>query len=227
MASPASVGTACSSRCAERLPDFLLPLRPFPPVHWWCASLAEGACLDIWEHYPKRTFRNRLVLATASGPASLTIPVERRGSMPRPQVDTLRVVSNADKLWRAVQTAYGAAPYFEEMAPELEVLFRRGPKSLGEWNLETLRWSAEWLQCKVPQSHEAAFVDRSGFSHEANDVMWKAKAAIALQPWPHIWTGRGGLDFGELSVMDLLLHCGPEASRWITPLPPNGSLRPE
>lgn len=227
MANPASVGTACSSRCAERLPEFLLPLRPFPPVHWWCASLAEGARLDIGEHYPKRTFRNRIVLATASGPASLTIPVERRGGTPRPQSQTMRVVADADKLWRAVRTAYGATPYFEEMAPELELLFCRGPISLGDWNLETLRWAAEWLQCGIPQPDEVSSLDRSGFTHEANDVKWKAQSAAQLRPWPHIWTGRSGLDFGELSVMDLLLHCGPEASRWIIPLPPSGSPRPE
>ena len=227
MASPAFVGTACSSWCAERLPDILLPLRPFPPVHWWCASLAEGARLDIGEHYPKRTFRNRIILATASGPASLTIPVERRGGMPRPQAETSRVVADADKLWRAVRTAYGAAPYFEEMAPELEVLFRRGPKSLGEWNQETLRWSAEWLKCQVPQHGQADSVDRSEFTHEANDARWKAQSDRALRPWPHIWTGRSGVDFGELSVMDLLLHCGPEASRWIIPLPPSGFPRLE
>ena len=103
--------------------------------------------------------------------------------MPRPQVDTLRVVSNADKLWRAVQTAYGAAPYFEEMAPELEVLFRRRPKSPGN-GTGTLRWSAEWLRCKVPQLSGLAFVDRSGFSHEANDVMWKAKPPLHCSHGP-------------------------------------------
>ncbi|RPG81920.1 MAG: hypothetical protein CBC74_000130 [Crocinitomicaceae bacterium TMED114] len=227
MVSPASAGTACSNRSADLLSGPLLPLRPFPPVHWWCAGAADGAQLDVGEHYPKRTFRNRMVLATANGLENLTLPVERRGGLPRSQFETRRVLADADKLWRAVHTAYGAAPFFEEMAPELEVLFRHGPDTIGEWNLSSIRWAADWLGAEVPAQASADDVDRKAIQHEAQDVVWAVRMADRMHPWHHVWADRATLSWESLSVMDLLLHCGPAAAEWIIPFPSSGSRRPE
>ena len=227
MGSPASAGMGCSNRCADRLNPVLLPLRPFPPLHWWRAAQSPGVRVDVGEHYPKRTFRNRFSLATASGMTSLTLPVLRRGGVPKPQSETLRSRGDDVKLWRSIQTAYGATPYFEEMKPELEALFLDGPDDLGAWNWASIRWSAEWLGVKVPQASEAQMVERGTVGHDAEDERLRALCAPDLQPWPHIWQDRMTPDCGALSVLDLLLHCGPEAAGRITPLPPSGSRRPE
>ena len=81
MESPASAGTACSSRFVDSV-RVILPLCPFPPIRWWRAALSDGAVLDAGEHYQKRSFRNRMVLMTANGVQTLTMPVERRGGLP-------------------------------------------------------------------------------------------------------------------------------------------------
>ena len=183
--------------------------------------------MDVGEHYPKRTFRNRMVLATANGAAQLTIPVERRGGVPRSQAETRLVRADAEKRWRAVRTAYGAAPFFEEMAPELGALFLEGPATLGEWNVATLAWAAEWLGVGLPAPHEGAGFNRSAFSHEAQDRHWQSWADQALRPWPHVWADRVDLKWSSLSVLDLVLHCGPASAAWVSPIPQSGFRRPE
>lgn len=222
MESPASAGTACSSRFADAPSRVTLPLCPFPPIGWWRAALSDGAVLDAGEHYQKRSFRNRLVLMASNGVQTLTMPVERRGGVPRPQDEVaLAPGSDSSKLWRAVITAYGSAPFFEEMAPELEALFLDGPETLGAWNRKSLVWASGWLGISVPKEDATASQDL--LDHEANLMEW-CDSGAGSAGWPHIWDDRRlDIPYHRLSCLDVLLHCGPEARGWITPLPPSGS----
>ena len=87
--------------------------------------MSGGARLDGLEHYPKRTFRNRFTLMQSTGTLELSLPVEKRGGRPRSQDETMRITGEPDrKAWQAVRTAYGRAPFFEEMEEELEALFK-------------------------------------------------------------------------------------------------------
>ena len=204
-----------------------LPLCPFPTLCWWQDARHPDARLDAHEHYQKRSFRNRIHLMTANGLQRLTVPVERRGGEPRPQDQTMRSDGEGMKMWRAVHTAYGAAPFFDELSPELESLFMMESVSLGEWNRATMRWSAEWLGVTVPADaelpsappvpHDQKMARRSEF--------WMDSPGMA-SGWPHIWRDRGkDIPFGRLSCLDVILHCGPEAGRWVSPAPSSGSLR--
>ena len=222
MGNPASAGTVCSSRSADAPPRVILPLCPFPPIGWWRAALSDGAVLDAGEHYQKRSFRNRLVLMASNGVQTLTMPVERRGGVPRPQDEVaLAPGSDSSKLWRAVITAYGSAPFFEEMAPELEALFLDGPETLGAWNRKSLVWASGWLGISVPKEDATASQDL--LDHEANLMEW-CDSGAGSAGWPHIWDDRRlDIPYHRLSCLDVLLHCGPEARGWINPLPPSGS----
>ena len=114
-------------------------------------------------------------------------------------------------------------PFFEEMAPELEALFLDGPDTLGAWNRNSLEWSSEWLGIPVPK--EAAIAPQGLLDHEANLTEW-CDSGVGSNGWPHIWEDRGlDIPHHRLSCLDVLFHCGPEARRWINPLPPSGFPR--
>ena len=205
----------------------LLPLCPFPPLGWWLDARQPEARLDVHEHYQKRTFRNRIHLMTANGLQRVTVPVERRGGEPRPQDRTMRRDGEGIRMWRAVRTAYGAAPFFEELAPELEPLFMMESISLGEWNRVALRWSAEWLGVTVPK--DAVLPPDPALGHDEDMVrrsaVWVDSPGMA-SGWPHIWRDRGvDIPYERLSCLDVILHCGTEAGRWISPAPSSESRR--
>ena len=222
---PASVGTACSNPFADPL-EVLLPLCPFPPLGWWCAALEPGARLDASEHYQKRSFRNRIGLMTANGPQTLTVPVERRGGEPRPQDSIRRSDGMAGvKLWRAVGTAYGSAPFFEELAPEIESMFLDGAQSLGGWNRAAMAWASSWLGVAVPP--DSAGVEIALPDHRGSMDRWASEWVEGHAGWPHIWSDRVvDIPYGTLSCLDVILHCGPAARDWVTPLPSSGFRRP-
>lgn len=204
-----------------------LPLCPFPPLGWWQDARKAEALLDVHEHYQKRSFRNRIHLMTANGLQRLTVPVERRGGEPRPQDRTMRSEGDGMKMWRAVRTAYGAAPFFEELAPELQSLFMLESVSLGEWNRASLRWSAEWLGVPVPIDAELPSDPPVPHDQEMarRSAAWGGSPGM-VSGWPHIWRDRGvDIPFGRLSCLDVILHCGPEAGRWVSPAPSSGSPR--
>ena len=206
--------------------ELLLPLCPFPPLAWWCLALEADARIDALEHYQKRSFRNRITLMTSRGVQTLTFPVERRGGLPRPQDQTRRAV-NGDyrKVWQAIRTAYGRAPFFDEMAEGLEPLFLSGADTLGAWNRQTLHWAAEWLGVSVPPDSKAVTV---GLSQHAYPLSDEGLNHRQLDGWPHVWDDRQhDIPYAALSIVDALMHLGPEAARRVIRIPRSESPRPE
>ena len=200
-----------------------LPLCPFPPVLWWSLALSGDVRLDGLEHYPKRTFRNRYTLLQSTGPLDITVPVERRGGRPRCQDETARIVVDSDrKAWQAVKTAYGRAPYFEEIGAELEALFLLGPDSLGAWNRQTIKWASTWLGIQVPAD---VTPEEYRMTAPTTVMPFGAASSDALgSGWPHVWKDRQSrIPYFKLGILDLILHLGPEASSQIKPIPPSGS----
>lgn len=190
---------------------------PFPPLPWWGAAAGGSVALDVHENYQKRSFRNRFMFVQATGPVTWTLPVERRGGVPRGQDLTRRVGGDADrKTWQAIRTAYGRAPYFEEMATGLEALFLGGPEMLGSWNRASIRWAADWLGVAAPP--DAGHPSPVPVDHEAGEENRREVWSMRGAHWPHVWADRqSDLPFSRLSVLDALLHLGPEASMLVSP----------
>ena len=201
-----------------------LPLCPFPPLVWWGAALEGSAVLDVHEHYQKRSFRNRYWIMTSNGPESCSVPVERRGGIPRPQDQTLRVTGDAErKAWQAVRSAYGRTPFFEEMAPELESLFLEGGATLGEWNRATMQWASGWLDIPVPRDADPPWEPFDAAAVQEVDGMEETQA----RRWSHVWEGRHhDIPYQRLGILDALLHLGPAARGLINPIPPSGFRHP-
>jgi len=186
----------------------------------------EEARVDAFEHYQKRTFRNRVTLMTSVGSQTWTLPVERRGGLPRSQDETLRIMDGSGrKAWQAMRTAYGRAPFFEEMAEGLESVFLSRADTLGAWNRETLRWTADWLGVSVPKDAECASAGRSEHAYAPSEGR---PASFKVEGWSHVWDDRHkDIPYASLSMVDALLHLGPEAARRITRNPRSGFPRPE
>ena len=70
--------------------------------------------IDKYEHYVKQSFRNRCRIMTANGIDELSIPV--LGGRKKIITKDIRIDHSQKWLnrnWRAIQSAYGKAPFFE------------------------------------------------------------------------------------------------------------------
>ena len=87
----------------------------FPPVSYVAALLQSNSIVvEQYETFPKQTYRNRTVIATANGLLSLTVPVVRTNGNHTYTKD-MAICYNENwplKHWRAIESAYNASPYF-------------------------------------------------------------------------------------------------------------------
>jgi hypothetical protein len=102
------------------------PILPFPNVYWWSlASQCEQVILDQCEHFEKMSFRNRYILASATGPLTLSIPIVngRQQRSPMADVKIDNTTNWQTQHWRSLKSVYNRSPYFEFFAKDIEQLY--------------------------------------------------------------------------------------------------------
>lgn len=187
----------------------VLPLAPFPPLHWWWLA-QQGALVDVNESFVKQTERTRMRLANARGAILLPWDIVHGAS-------TMADAHFSDHTpfatrWKRICTDYGAAPYFEHIAPELEDLFLHPPSRLVEFAEASWSWVAEWTGWKVPKlATEPVAWD----AFKANPS-WDLRERKALRgigwtfhPYAQVFSPENGF-VERCSVLDALMHLGPE-----------------
>ncbi|MDH4474288.1 MAG: WbqC family protein [Fluviicola sp.] len=96
----------------------------------------ESVTVEVWDTFPKQTFRNRCVILGAQGPLRLTLPVEKPNGSKTLTNDVLVVESDdwRNNHWRAIKSAYAAAPYFDHYSREIEALIFTRERNLATYN---------------------------------------------------------------------------------------------
>lgn len=110
-------------------------------------------CVDHFVFYDdvqfsKGSWRNRNRINSANGPQWLTIPVLHKGRSHH-RVCDIRVADQrwAEKHWRAIELNYAKAPFFNEIKPELQSLYRRAGEMsfLSEINRLFIEEICDWV----------------------------------------------------------------------------------
>lgn len=212
----------------------VLELHYLPSLEYMTAVLAhEPVYLDAQEAFRKQTWRNRCRILTAQGVDTLIVPVvEGRSGVPirEARIDYRQPWLNRHQ--RAIQTAYGKAPYFVHYGEAFERIFQKRPAFLFDLNLELLTICLQFLG--VRKSLE---LTDSTFSFE-NELITDARNQIHpkrpfgersfYQPvaYRHVFnlSATAGAEisgesanreqfFPNLSILDLLFAQGPQARR--------------
>lgn len=95
---------------------------------------------EVFDHFPKQTFRNRYDIVSANGVLRQTIPVVKPfGSKSPTRCIEIDHDSNwAIIHWRGIQAAYASSPYFDHYAIDIQGIFTKRHKTLVEFNLEMM-----------------------------------------------------------------------------------------
>lgn len=187
--------------------------------------------------FEKQGYFHRNRIKTASGPQWLTIPVLLENYLERPLHD---IAIRRDLPWRrthfrAIQTAYGRAPYFARYREFFAALYERDWTHLVELNLYIIRFAlAELgittrihLVSRLPgiTGKKSDFVlsvcRRLGATHYLTGGMGRgylqaesfARAGIEIIDQNYrcpVYDQRFGPFIPDLSFVDLLLNHGPE-----------------
>lgn len=210
----------------------LVELQYFPSIYWFALFFyADKVVIDDVEPFRKQTFRNRAQIQTANKVFSLIVPVHKgKSKHPVTQV-TIDFSEDWRRLqWRAIESAYKNAAFFDFYKDDLRDLFTYKEPYLADLSLIIL----DRLQSLLSFSFKEKLLFRSieqGKNGLEYDEDWrgairpkknafKAEQTFSIVPYPQVFGERFGFRPG-LSIIDLLFNTGPEAEEILRKMVPN------
>lgn len=209
------------SKLPPSLHTAIIESQYMPPIETF-ARLAQfrRVQFEAYEHWVKRSYRNRCRVAGPGGELSLSVPLHREGGTRRVMKD-IRIAYTQDwrKVhWQTFTTGYRRSPYFEYYEDRFEPFFRDNYEKLIDLNTALFRFFAEILELDL----EIAFTERwdpqvSIGCVDLRDAMSPRAGAGRPDPfykapqYSQVFVERHGF-LPDLSIADLVFNYGPKAA---------------
>lgn len=172
---------------------------------------SDRVWIEHSENYQKRSLRNKCDLLSANGKLSFTIPLEKGKNASKP-IKEVRVSYDEDwvrQFKRTLKSTYGNAPFFDYIYDDVSLILDKNIEFLHELNSTLLEWSLDFIgidKSKICYTEEYQKVAPEGTADYRNMNTIKMKQS----PYPQVFEHKFGF-VDDMSVLDLLFCCGPEA----------------
>ena len=190
----------------------------FPSVAYLALlSKYPKVMLEVHEHYPKQTYRNRCYVQGANRLQPLTVPVRKgRGKVPTHAVQINHDEPWTAHHWRTLQSAYGKAPFFDFFAADFHDILLQKNNYLVDLSVTILTKCLEILQLEVQSltlSQNYYSVVPKGFFDARNTLRPGLPPVLPSYFRPVSYQQLFGNNFvPNLSVIDLLFCAGSRAN---------------
>jgi WbqC-like protein family len=172
--------------------------------------------LEKHERFVKQSYRNRTYIVSTQGKEKLIVPLTSKHG--KVLITDVRIDYGQKWLnqhWRAIQSAYGKAPFFEYYKEDLETVLFKKTTFLYDLNFELLSMCLKWLKRDVALRESVAYegtpsppiLDLRGsisFKNEENLVNF-------YRPYRY-YQVFGNTFVGNASILDLIFSEGPGAA---------------
>ncbi|WP_159029904.1 WbqC family protein [Streptomyces marincola] len=202
---------------------------------------ADAFVVHDLSRFDRRGTVNRNRIATANGPQWLTVPVSHTDLRADAVLRDIRIVDDgwATRHWRTIQMAYRRAPYFAAHADFLDSYYRGTYETIAElcapftdYCLDVLglpRPVARTSAMDLPEFDRTTIIPLLSEALDAHTFIAGPQAPNYLEPerigdrvkveifdyrhpvYPQLRPGF----VSHLSVLDLLMNCGPDSGRII------------
>ncbi len=190
----------------------------FPSVAYFALiSKYPKVVLEVHEHYPKQTYRNRCYVQGANQIQHLTVPVRKgKGKLPTHAIQINHSDPWMAQHWRTLQSAYGNAPFFDFFALDFHDILIQKNHYLVDLSLSILTKCLEILQLDVQSltlSQKYHPVVPKGFFDARNTLTTGLTPVFPPHFRPVSYQQLFGNNFvPNLSVIDLLFCAGSRAN---------------
>ncbi len=196
-------------------PSVVLPACCFAPIRWYDFMLHENALIDIFENYPKQTFRNRFEICNSQGRCRLTLPVEGQKGIKTPIKD----IRLSEGKWRhlhlaAIRSAYGKSGFYIHLEEDLHHLFENNNlRYLIDFNRRAFGLLSPFLpQLKWKES--STYIEPTSSLTDGRSWWEPSREWKALPAYPQVFGDR--LPFqNNLSILDAVMNLGPRAMDYL------------
>lgn len=179
------------------------PLPCWGNVQFWRQLVRHRTLVVPMETAQRQSFRNRYTIDGPNGAQTMTIPLAAFSA----EATMFSVQPQANSPWprnhfKALQTTYGSAPYWEPLSHELEALYLQPTPGLYAFNLRALLWITYTLELDV----QVVLADQP--------EPWEPLESSHLKPWPQVFDDRHGFR-ANLCILDLVFNLGRAAGSYL------------
>ncbi len=191
----------------------IFPTAYFGPISYFKDILnCQNVLIEIHENYIKQTYRNRMVICTANGKLELSIPVIKINGNKTAIKDV--IIDNNQKWqrnhWKAIESAYRHAAYFEHYENDIKNLIYQHDENLIRFNEKITNTLINWLELPINLSKTTEFLAiekedyRQGHSLSINNKM--------DYNYFQVFSDKNGF-IENLSLLDAIFNIGPMARK--------------
>ncbi len=195
----------------------LVDLRYLPSISYFIQiTQYQSVIIEQHEHYQKGGYRNRCEIAGANGVLRLSIPLQK-GKNEGQSITEVQIADDGNwqrQHWQSIRSAYGRAPFFEYYSDFFEPLFQKKHTCLFDFNKDLFLLLIKFLKIKTPISFSETYLKKDALPYSITDGRNEPFSSAILKPYSQLFEDRHGF-LPNLSVLDLLFCCGPEARRVI------------
>ena len=185
------------------------------PVQYYSKlSHFDEVRIETEENYPKQTYRNRSLIASANGIQALTVPVEKPETLKALTRDIL--ISNHGNWrhlhWNALVSAYNMSPFFEYYADDFRPFYEKKYKYLVDYNdaLQITICNLIDIHPRITRTEKYDHFVENDFRNVIDPRHPLEDETFVPQPYYQVFRERHGF-MPNLSVVDLLFNMGPES----------------
>jgi len=196
----------------------LLSVAYNPPIAWFALLAKHEVLLEAHETYPKQTYRNRCVIYSEKGSMALSIPVLKLNGN-HTNIKEVKIFNEERwylRHWRALQSAYEAAPYYLYYKDDLEDFYSGKYESLFEFNLKLTQLIALLLDIRFKMVLTDSFQKNPDNCMDWREMIHPKRPLnnIEFPPYIQVFSDRHGF-IPNLSILDLLFNLGPESKTYL------------
>ncbi len=189
---------------------YLAPVGYYLPMNRYPQVVIEKHC-----HYIKQTYRNRCVIASANGPQTLSIPIEKPDSLKCFTRD-IRIAEHGNWRhlhWNAIVSAYNSTPFFEYYEDDFRPFYEKKINFLFDFNEQLREKICSLLDIVPVVSYTVEY--RTVFAENELDLREgihpkKESPIKEFKPYYQVFDAKFGFQ-PNLSIVDLLFNMGPES----------------
>jgi hypothetical protein len=198
----------------------LIETQYLPPIPYFTILLQQDSVvLERHEHFTKQSYRNRCTILTAQGQQNLIVPLTYKHG--KVFITDVRIDYSQKWLnnhWRAIESAYRKAPFFEHYGDDLQEALFKKQAFLYDLNIEILTICLRWLRSKIKIQESMSYekTPGEGIIDLRNSIHPKKAELLGahgdVMAYPQVF---GNKFVEHLSILDLIMCEGPSAPSFV------------
>jgi len=200
----------------------LLASNYFPNIRYFSKLfIHENISIDLYENFPKQTYRNRCNILSANGLLPLVVPVLKGRSG---KIITKDIKISYSEKWqhqhiKSIMSAYSSAPFYDFYIDEIKNLIEKKHIYLIDLNSEILKYFLNTLNIKCNIKHTNDFISLSVNNYNDFRFSISPKNKISDKNFysnEYIQVFSDRFEFlNNLSILDLIFNLGPESRTYL------------